>query len=70
MVVKSIIHFLHLFFYNKVVDDIKNYTIVSDPNIVNESVVIQLRPLYGDLKERSEKGHEFEHFYELYDALD
>lgn len=51
-------------------EDIKNYTIVTDPNIVNESVVIQLRPLYGDLKERSEKGHEFEHFYELYDALD
>jgi hypothetical protein len=51
-------------------EDIKNYTIVTDPDIVNESVVIQLRPLYGDLKERSEKGHEFEHFYELYDALD
>lgn len=51
-------------------EDIKTHTIVTDPNIVNESVVIQLRPLYGDLKERSEKGHEFEHFYELYDALD
>lgn len=51
-------------------EDIKNYTIVSNQNIVNEYAVIQLRPLYGDLKERSEKGHEFEHFYELYNALD
>ena len=45
-------------------------TFTNDPSVVNDNVVVQLRTLYGDLHERSEKGHEFEHFYELYDALD
>lgn len=48
-------------------NEMKQY--VNNPNIINDCVVVQMRPLYGNLKERSEKGHEFEHFYELYDAL-
>lgn len=53
-------------------DYIKNgvpATFVDDPNCVNNYCVIQVRPLYKDTKERAEKGHEFEHFYELNDAL-
>ena len=58
--------------YNKYIasypHEMKQYT--NNPAIIKECIVVQLRPLYGDLKERSEKGHEFEHFYELYDAID
>lgn len=42
---------------------------VWDPNDINNSVVLQLRTLYPGEKERIEKGHEIEHFYELDDAL-
>ena len=44
-------------------------TVITDAKEINNNVIIQLRPLYGELKERSEKGHEFEHFYELDSAL-
>ena len=42
----------------------------NDPNIINKFPVVQLRTLYSDLPERAEKGHEIEHFYELYDAME
>lgn len=45
-------------------------TVITDAKEINNNVIIQVRPLYGELKERSEKGHEFEHFYELYNALE
>lgn len=41
---------------------------VDDPNVINNNVIVQLRPAYGNIPERSEKGHELEHFYELYFA--
>lgn len=44
-------------------------TVITDAKEINNNVIIQIRPLYGELKERSEKGHEFEHFYELDSAL-
>lgn len=47
----------------------KNHTFIKNPMIVNSNVVIKVRPFYEDLLVRSEKGHEFEHFYELNDAL-
>lgn len=43
-------------------------TFVTDPEVVNNNIVVQLRTLYGSLPERAEKGHEIEHFYELYNA--
>jgi hypothetical protein len=55
-------------FYNSVKQS--GGTFIFNPDDINRHVVIQVRPLYGELKERSEKGHEFEHFYELNDALD
>lgn len=44
-------------------------TVITDAKEINNNVIVQVRPLYGELKERSEKGHEFEHFYELDSAL-
>lgn len=55
-------------FYNAVKQS--GGTFIFNPEDINRHVVIQVRPLYGELKERSEKGHEFEHFYELNDVLD
>lgn len=40
-----------------------------DPDVINRYPVVQLRALYSELPERAEKGHEIEHFYELYDAM-
>jgi len=39
-----------------------------DPSLINQSTIIQFRTLYGDFPERTEKGHELEHLYELYEA--
>jgi len=41
----------------------------NDPNVVNNNIVIQIRCLYNG-NERLERGHEIEHFYELYNALE
>jgi hypothetical protein len=41
---------------------------ISDPNEINNNIVIRNRPLY-DKNERIEKGHEIEHMYELYNAM-
>ena len=49
--------------------DEQNKTYIDDPYIINRCSVVQLRPLYGDLTERAEKGHEFEHFYEIDAAI-
>ena len=38
------------------------------PECVNDYVVIRIRTFYEDF-ERTEKGHEIEHMYELYNAL-
>jgi hypothetical protein len=43
---------------------------LNNPSIINDNVVVQVRPKYDEFSERAERGHEFEHFYELYDALD
>ena len=42
---------------------------VDDPNCINDSVFVQVRPVYKELVMRVEKGHELEHFYELNEAL-
>lgn len=55
-------------FYNTV--EKSGATFTFNPHDINRNVIIQVRPLYGGLKERSEKGHEFEHFHELNNALD
>jgi len=54
----------------KKIHTLTNTTFTDDPQSVNNNVVVQIRTLYGDLPERAEKGHELEHFYELYDAQD
>lgn len=43
--------------------------IIDNPNEINNNVIIQIRSFYDEINERSEKGHEFEHFYELDAAL-
>ena len=42
-------------------------TFIDDPDVINKNTVIQIRTMYTG-SERSEKGHELEHLYELYEA--
>ena len=55
--------------YNKKLIEIPKEDIVFDPSWVNKSVVCRVRSFY-DNEDRIKYGHELEHFYELYDALE
>lgn len=45
------------------------YKYTNDPFMINNLVFLRLRTCYQDI-ERSEKGHELEHFYEVNDVLE
>ena len=47
---------------------INQFKVFFDPNIVNQYVMIRIRSYYND-SNRSELGHEIEHFYELDECL-
>ena len=54
---------------NKKLKELPKKDITFDSNCVNESVVCRVRSFY-DNDDRIKYGHELEHFYELYDALE
>lgn len=54
--------------YFEIFDQPHNFLYTDDPNIVNDYVAVRTRTLYNG-EDRTTKGHEIEHMYELDSAL-